>query len=352
MKIQAIRTLAGANVYSHHPAILMRLDLEELAETESLEKIGFNERLLELLPGLREHTCSKGRAGGFVERLAEGTYFGHVVEHVALELMELAGVGKSHGKTRYSGTPGVYNVVVEYDCEDCTRHLLRAAVEVVEGLLRGERVSYLEAIREAKRINAKTAMGPSTKSIVEAATRRGIPWRRLNDAGLVQLGYGKHRKHIQAAMTSETNAVAVEVAGDKELTKTLLEAASIIVPRGRLVRSEEAAIEASEEIGAPVVVKPLDGRQGKGVSLNLTTPEEVCEAFRIARVFPERARRRAIRGTQLSRDLRRARGRGERAIAVSCHGRRHTYRKRIDRDREQRSASWRRARERFDRHHA
>jgi cyanophycin synthetase len=285
MRIESIRTLAGPNVYSHRPVLLMRLDLEDLYERESHEVPGFVERLLTLLPGLREHHCSKGYAGGFVERLDEGTYFGHTVEHVALELAGMAGCAATHGKTRYSGEGRVYNVVIEFCAEHATRYLLERAVGLVESVIRGEGFPLDEVIRKAQEIAADTELGPSTRAIVEAAERRGIPWSRENDQSLVRLGYGKHLRLIQAAMTDGTSAIGVEVAGDKELTKERLAKASIPVPTGEIVRTEEEAVAALSSIGAPVVVKPLDGRQGRGVSLNLSTPEEVASAFRIARDF-------------------------------------------------------------------
>jgi cyanophycin synthetase len=283
MKIESIRTLGGPNVYSHRPVILMRLDLEGLYEKESYEIPGFVGRLLALLPGLSEHHCSKGYAGGFVERLGEGTYFGHTVEHVTLELAGLAGCRATHGKTRYAGEGRVYNVVIEFCAEHATRYLLERAVALVEALIRGEEFPLDETIEEAQRIAADTELGPSTRAIVDAAERRGIPWARENDASLVRLGYGKRLRLIQAAMTDGTSAIGVEVAGDKDLTKARLAKASIPVPEGEIVRTEEGAVAALSSIGGAVVVKPLDGRQGKGVSLGLTTPEEVTAAFRIAR---------------------------------------------------------------------
>jgi cyanophycin synthetase len=285
MSIGGIRTLAGPNVYTHRSALVMRLNLGELSEKESREIPGFAERLLALLPGLCEHHCGKGYAGGFVERLREGTYFGHAVEHVALELTSLTGCAAYHCKTRYAGEPGVYNVVVEYCAEQATRYLLEIAVELVEALINGEQFSFKKSIEEAKRIAADTELGPSTRSIVEAAERRGIPWTRENDDSLVQLGYGKHLRLIQAAMTDGTSAIGMELTCDKDLTKARLEKFSIPVPKGEVVGTEAAAIAALHAVGAPVVVKPLDGQQGKGVSLNLSEPEEVATAFRVAREY-------------------------------------------------------------------
>lgn len=285
MKIEGIRTLAGPNVYTHRPALQMRLDLEELAGRESREFEGFAERLLTALPGISEHHCSKGYPGGFVERLHGGTFFGHIVEHIALELMGLAGIGVAHGKTRVETEPNLYNVVVEYKAEQATRHLLETAVRFVEALLRGESFDFEEQVAEARRIVARTELGPSTRAIVDAAARRGIPWARVGAGSIVQLGWGRHRRFVQAARSEQTSAVAVELASDKDLTKLVLEQAAVPVPRGQVVVTEEEALTAFHALGAPVVVKPLDGRQGSGVSLNLSNAEEVREAFRIAQDF-------------------------------------------------------------------
>ncbi|HLL16236.1 MAG TPA: cyanophycin synthetase [Pyrinomonadaceae bacterium] len=285
MRIDKIRTLAGPNIYNHKPVLLMRLYLEELAETESRDVAGFNERLVARLPGLKEHHCNKGRAGGFVERLETGTYFGHIVEHVALELSDAAGVPVYYGKTLYADEPGCYHVVVAYKAERGMRYLLEVAVELVGALVRNDPYALEEKLEAARRLIARTELGPSTRAIVEAARRRDIPWFRVNADSLVQLGYGRNRRFIQAAMTSETGGIAVEIAGDKELTKSMLEQADIPAPRGLVAETADEAIAALSEIGGAVVVKPLDGHQGKGVSLNLTTEIEVLEAFRIAQGY-------------------------------------------------------------------
>jgi cyanophycin synthetase len=285
MRIDGIRTLSGPNIYSHKPVLVMRLYLEDLFEKESYEIPGFVDRLIDLLPGTREHHCSLGQPGGFIERLREGTYFGHVVEHVALELTARADIPSSHGKTREADEPGCYNVVIEYKAEEGTRFLLETAVALVEALARGERFPLEAKLEEARSIIARTEFGPSTRAIVEAAARRGIPWMRVNGDSLVQLGYGKYRRFIQAAMSDRTSCIAVEIAADKELTKKVLSRSSIPVPRGVIATSEAEAVEAFKEIGSPVVVKPLDGCQGRGVSLNLTSESEVANAFRIAREY-------------------------------------------------------------------
>jgi cyanophycin synthetase len=285
MKIGETRALAGPNVYSHQPVLVMQLALEELNECESRTRPGFNEQLLALLPGLAEHHCALGKPGGFLLRLAEGTYFGHVVEHVALELMKLAGLPTSHGKTRESETPGTYRVIVEYTAEQGARFLLHRAVELVETLLGGQAFPLQECLREARQLIARTEPGPSTKAILAAAQRRGIPYTRIGQASLVQLGYGKQRRFIQAALTSQTSAVAVDIACDKELTKTVLREAGLPVPDGMLVESASAAQAALAALGAPVAIKPFNGCQGKGVSLNIANAAQAERAFQLATQF-------------------------------------------------------------------
>jgi cyanophycin synthetase len=266
----------------------MRLYLDDLTGKESREFPGFNELLLGLLPGLAKHHCCREREGGFAERLREGTYFGHVVEHVALELTELAGVPVYHGKTRSAGEPGAYNVIIEYKAEEGTKRLLRMAAEIVESLTlqtKGGSFPLEKRLKEVREFIARSELGPTTRAITEAAAGRGIPWKRVGENSLVQLGHGKHRRLIQAAMTERTSAVAVDVASDKELTKTLLRDAGIEVPRGILARSEAEAVEALDVVGAPVVVKPYNMSQGKGVSLNLTTAADVEQAYRVAKQY-------------------------------------------------------------------
>ena len=279
MRIEQTRALRGPNVWHHRPVLVARLDLEALTHVESCEVPGFVDRLLDRLPGLHDHRCSRGRPGGFVERLREGTYFGHVVEHVALELSELAGIGVTFGKARRAGRAGLYNVVVRYRHEEGMRHLVQVAVESVEALSKGEEYALAEAVEEARRIVRETSLGLSTRAIVAAAERRGIPWEHTGEGSLVRLGYGKHRRSIRAAMTSATSAIGVDIAHYKDLTKELLRDAFVPVPRGCVVRTEEEAAAALEALGGPVVVKPLDGNHGRGVTVGATTPEEVCEGF-------------------------------------------------------------------------
>jgi cyanophycin synthetase len=263
----------------------MRLDLGELDAKETREFKGYNDRLLACLPGLNDHQCSLGRPGGLVERLEEGTYFGHVIEHVAIELATLADAGANHGKTRHSGDPRIYNIAIEYKAEHASRYLLEAAVRLVSAVLNSEAFPVGKEIWEAKQIAVRTELGPSTRAIVAAAERRNIPWRREGEESLVQLGYGKKRHHIQAAMTDRTSATAVELVQDKEYTKVLLSRAGIPVPEGRVVRSAAEAITAMRELGAPVVVKPLTGRQGNGVTIGVEADEEMQQAYNEAGSF-------------------------------------------------------------------
>ena len=284
MKIESIRALTGPNVYTYRPAMVMSLNLGELAERESREFNGFNERLLSLLPGLETHHCALGRPGGFVIRLHEGTFFGHIVEHVALELTELAGVGTIHGKTRYHEST-LYNVVIEYQAERATAYLLERAVELVEALVREESFLLPPVIEKAKQLVATHEAGPSTRAIIEAAERRGIPSRREGNGSVVQLGYGKHLRYVQAAMTDQTNAIAVELAQDKEQTKNRLRQNGIPVPDGQVVYSLTEACQALKKMKKPLVVKPVSGQQGHGVSLEVSTRDDMKIAFKAARQF-------------------------------------------------------------------
>ncbi|HEY6660131.1 MAG TPA: cyanophycin synthetase [Pyrinomonadaceae bacterium] len=284
MKIERIRPLTGPNVYSYRPVLLMRLDLGELVERESCEFKGFNERLLTLLPGIQKHHCSLERPGGFVTRLDEGTYFGHVVEHVALELTELCGIGKPHGKTRHD-TDSIYNVAIEFQAEKASKYLMEQAVNLVEALLQEKPFELEPVLEQAKQLIADAHVGPTTRAITEAANRRNIPWRRDGSGNRIQLGYGKYLRFVQAAMTDQTSAVAVELAQDKDETKEVLQRNGIPVPKGQVVYSLEDATRAADQLGRPVVVKPLDGRQGEAVSLEVSTPEEMKTAFDAAQEF-------------------------------------------------------------------
>lgn len=287
MRIENIRALRGPNVHHRKPVMALLLQLEELTDQESSDVPGFTDRLLELLPGLNRHHCGRGYEGAFVERLREGTYFGHVVEHVALELAGQLGNEGTYGKTRHADEPGLYLVIVRYSNEAAMRHLLRVSVELVEALTEGRPFDLVPHMQQAQRLLADTELGPSTRAIVDAATARGIPWRRLTDGSLIEFGQGIRRRRIQAAVTGGTSHIAVDAAGDKALTKKLLQEAFLPVPPGSVVTSLEEARSVHRELQEPVVVKPVNGNQGRAVTMNVRTEAELVAAFRKAAAVSE-----------------------------------------------------------------
>jgi cyanophycin synthetase len=280
MRIQKIRAIHGPNIVSHNPVLVMRLDLEDLTGKESCEIPGFVDRLIEALPGVEEHDCGLARRGG--------ACFGHIVEHVALELSDCAGISVNRGKTIAAGAPNLYDVYVEFQSEHGMKRLLEIAVEFVQSVIHSRAYPLEERVAEVRDRIREYDLGPSTRAIVDAAAKRGIPWSRLGEDSLIQFGYGKHRKFIQAAMGSETSAIAVDTASDKSLTKALLTRAAVPAPEGRVVRSVEEAVAALEEIGPPVAIKPLHSNQGKGVSLDLWTAEQAIYAYEVAAQFSKR----------------------------------------------------------------
>jgi len=290
LTITSSRVYRGPNYWSYEPAIHLVVDLGVLEGYPTNTIPGFADRLVELLPGLRRHHCSRGQAGGFVERLHEGTWLGHVAEHVALQLQTEAGHFVARGKTRsVKGRKGVYNVIYGYVDETVALAAGQLAVRLVNDLVqREEGFDFAEELNAFIRLTERTAFGPSTAAIVEEAVSRDIPWIRLNKGSLVQLGQGVHQQRIRATMTSKTGALAVDIAGDKDLTATLLGSAGLPVPRQVAVRSLQQALDGAERIGFPVVVKPLDGNHGRGVCLDLQLLGEVEKAFDIARAESRR----------------------------------------------------------------
>ena len=286
------RVYRGPNIWSYEPAIHLVLDLGGLEDHPSNTIDGFTDQLLALLPGLAAHTCSRGVPGGFVERLREGTWMGHVAEHISLQLQKEAGHDLRRGKTRQvPGKRGVYNVVYGYIDERVGVSAGKLAVQLVNHLVQPEPEFDFGAELELFLSRAeRTAFGPSTSAILEEAVSRDIPWIRLNEHSLIQLGQGVHAQRIRATMTSMTGALAVDIASDKELTGRLLASAGLPVPHSEAVRSAVAAVAAADRIGYPCVVKPLDGNHGRGVCLNL--PD--AEAVRAAWVVAEAESRRGI----------------------------------------------------------
>ncbi len=290
VQIVESRVYRGPNYYSYEPAVHLVVDIHELENSPSDLLPGFSEMLLAALPGLREHQCSRGHEGGFVERLEEGTWAGHIVEHVALELQRTAGHEITRGKTRSTRKKGIYNVIYGYLDETVATLAGTLAVRLVNDLVsrsdgtaapdpdfdfRAEQELFL-------RTSQRVAFGPSTQAILEEAIVRDIPWQRLNAGSLVQLGQGVFQQRIRATMTSQTSSLAVDIASDKELTNRLLAAAGLPVPASDVTRRKEEAVRLAHRIGFPVVVKPLDGNHGRGVAINLTTDEAVRAAFDVA----------------------------------------------------------------------
>jgi len=261
----------------------MVLDIEELEEKPTNEIDGFLERLQAMFPSMHEHRCSVGKAGGFFERVKEGTWMGHVIEHIALEVQTLAGMDTGFGRTRGTGNKGEYNVVFSYLEEKAGVYAAKMAVRIAEALIENKAYNLEEDIQEMREIREAERLGPSTGSIVEEAASRGIPWLRLNRNSLVQLGYGANQKRIQATVASTTGSIAVEIACDKEDTKDLLEANGIPVPSGRIVRSEEGLFEAIDVIGYPVVTKPINGNHGRGATTNIRNKADAVVAFEAAK---------------------------------------------------------------------
>jgi cyanophycin synthetase len=290
MQILDRSVYVGPSHYAHFPVIRLVVDLGPLEAWPSRRLgDGFITALLEALPGLHQHGCSYGEPGGFVRRLTEdeGTWLGHVLEHVAIELQNIAGVRVTFGKTRETTVPGVYDVVYEYEQDDVGLEAGDVALALLHHLLPAELrpadadPSFdLAAQRDAFiRFAQRRALGPSTASLVHAAEERGIPWLRLNELSLIQLGYGNRQQRIQATITGRTSHIAVELASDKEETNRMLANLGLPVPKQRLVQSPERAVAAAERIGYPVVTKPYNGNHGRGVSIGLRAAEEVIAGF-------------------------------------------------------------------------
>lgn len=284
LAILETRVYRGANVWSYDKAIHLVVDLGSLEDHPSNTLPGFNDHLVRMLPGLRDHSCSRGRRGGFLERLNEGTWLGHVAEHIALALQQAVGHDIRRGKTRQvKGEKGRYNVVYGYVDETVGLAAARLAVRLVNHLVEADPELDWDAELEAFILRAeRSAFGPSTQAILDEAMSRDIPWIRLNKHSLVQLGQGVHQKRIRATMTSATSAIAVDIASDKDLTTRLLGAAGLPVPKQESVRTADQAVVVADRIGYPVVVKPLDGNHGRGVCLGLESADDVRGAFPIA----------------------------------------------------------------------
>ncbi|MDD5240267.1 MAG: cyanophycin synthetase [Sulfuricella sp.] len=274
--------LRGPNIWTYRPALEAWVDIGELEDFPSNTIPGFYERLSSWLPSLIEHHCGVGEHGGFLQRVREGTWPGHILEHVTLELQNLAGMQSGFGKARQTSVRGIYKVVVRARNEEVSRACLHAARDLVMAAIKDHPFDVPSTIARLRDMADSLCLGPSTKCIVDAATDRRIPSIRLTEGNLVQLGYGARSRRIWTAETGQTSAIAENISSDKDLTKSLLQACGVPVPEGRIVDSPEDAWDAAEDIGVPVVVKPSDGNHGRGVSTELMTREEVEAAYKLA----------------------------------------------------------------------
>jgi cyanophycin synthetase len=287
MKVLNTQVFRGPNIYSLNPVIKLLLDIEELEERPSNTIENFTDTLVGMIPSLYDHRCSEGVPGGFITRLREGTWMGHIVEHISLELQCLVGTPVGYGKCRSAGQPGIYNVIYSYIEEKVGLQAGKIAIRLVEHLAYGNPFDFQEEKKELFRILEKTAYGPSTQAMIDKAKERKIPYMRLNDRNLVQLGHGVYQKRIEATVTSLTNLIAVDIASDKELTKKLLDEVGIPVPKGQVVDNIEDALDAAHDLGYPIVVKPVDGNHGKGVAIGIKSDEDLTKAFETASVYSD-----------------------------------------------------------------
>jgi cyanophycin synthetase len=283
MQIRQVIALKGPNIWANFPVLQAEVALGSYEELPTNKLPGFTDRLMDLLPGLIEHRCSEGVRGGFLQRLREGTWLGHVLEHVTLEIMSSAHLPVGFGRARGTGEHGVYKVIVRCDEPEFGVEALKAGRELVMAAVEARAFPIAAEIARLKELAGKVCLGPGTQAIVSAAQARGIPHLRLTErSNLVQLGYGKVQRRIWTAETDGTAAVAESIAQDKELTRTLLRSVGVPVPEGRVVTTPEDAWTAATKLGLPVVVKPRDGNWGRGVSIRLEDRNAVESAFQIA----------------------------------------------------------------------
>ncbi|MCA1685127.1 MAG: ATP-grasp domain-containing protein, partial [Planctomycetia bacterium] len=285
MEIRKVLALRGPNIWARFPVLEAWVDLQELKDSPSNILPGFNERVMAWLPGMIEHRCGLGYRGGFFERMRDGTYQGHILEHVTLELEDLAGTPAGFGKARETSEEGVYKVVIEYEDETVGRACLDTAFRLLQAAVHDLPFDVDDEIKRLRDLAYLYRMGPSTKAIVEAAVARGIPYRRIDADDLVMLGQGHRQRRILMGETDRTGAIAESISKDKNLTREFLRAVGVPTPRGRSVSDADDAWEAAEEIGTPVTVKPKDANQGRGVTTGVTTREQIAAAYDFARTI-------------------------------------------------------------------
>ncbi|MDY7578683.1 cyanophycin synthetase [Herbaspirillum sp. RTI4] len=277
-----IMSLRGPNIWTYRSALEVWIDIGELEDCPSDTLPGFNERLTAWLPTLIEHRCSYGERGGFLQRLQEGTWPGHILEHVTLELQNLAGLPGGFGKARETGERGIYKVVVRARHEQVTRTALHIGRDLVMAAIENKPYDLATGIAKLRDMVDSLCLGPSTACIVDAADARRIPSMRLSEGNLVQLGYGARQRRIWTAETDQTTAIGESISRDKNLTKTMLQACGVPIPEGRIVDSPDDAWDAAQDIGLPVVVKPSDANHGRGVFIDLSTRQDIETAYAVA----------------------------------------------------------------------
>ena len=282
LQILRVSHLRGPNIWTYRPVIEAWLDLGELEDRPSNAIPGFYERLTALLPGLAQHRCGVGEVGGFLERLRDGTWAGHILEHICLELQNLAGMPTGFGKTRMTSVHGIYKMAFRTRQEEVGRAALQAGHDLLLAAIEDRPYDVAATVTRLRELCDRLCLGPSTAHIVEAATDRRIPHIRLNDGNLVQLGYGAQQHRIWTAETDQTSAIAESIASDKQLTKELLQSCGVPVPEGEEVDSPEKAWDVAQDIGVPVTVKPTDANHGRGVFTDLHTREDVEKAWHAA----------------------------------------------------------------------
>ncbi|MEX0928835.1 MAG: cyanophycin synthetase [Balneolales bacterium] len=287
MRLREYKVLSGPNYWSarRHHLVVMKLDLEELEYRPTHTINGFYERLTSLLPSLYEHKCSEGYQGGFFQRVKDGTWLGHVIEHIAIEIQIMAGMYCPFGKTRSTAETGVYNVVYEYRDREAGLYAGEAAIRIAVALIDGREYDIDHDIATLSDLRDRNMPGPSTEAIIQEAKSRNIPCTRLDNDSLVLLGHGKNQRMISSSMTSLTGCIGVDIACNKDQTKQMLNNARIPMPEGRVADNEETLFRAADELGYPLVIKPLKGNHGRGTSINLTCREELPGAYHRARKF-------------------------------------------------------------------
>jgi cyanophycin synthetase len=285
MKIIDIKVYKGRNLYSHKPIIKFIVDIGKYNDIPTKDIHGFNEKLLAMFPGLSKHTCGLGYEGGFLERLEEGTYLAHVLEHVILDIQNTLGFDVKHGKTRLQQDPSTYYIVCEYENEICALEIGKIALYLLNQIINEEETAFPVFLDFLHQIKLETELGPSTAAIVKEAKKRYIPVTRIGYESLVRLGYGKYSRIIEATLTDATSCISADISCNKNLTKSILYEHNIPVPHGKIAFSKESALIAANAIGYPVVIKPCNGNQGKGVQLDLQDEEDIKKSFAVASKF-------------------------------------------------------------------